>query len=207
MYLSQLQNLTLGDGTPSSLWEQMATINSRCLTPLPEPLLCQFFLPKLPTEIQIAVATVSPTAERKVFLATADRAYDHFRFQQEKGGNFTINTALQAPSTVPVASSVPETGVNTRRHSELNNLANINGCDLQNKPTDAQVFSVTVKDILEKLIMRVDNLEHAVKIQNRGIKPSSFDFDMCWYHAKFGENARQCRPPCKMAGNVKGGRS
>ena len=51
VYLSQLQNLTLGDGTPSSLWEQMATINSRCLAPLPEPLLCQFFLPKLPTEI------------------------------------------------------------------------------------------------------------------------------------------------------------
>ena len=44
VYFSQLQALTLGNETPSSLWDRMMNINTRCTTPLPDPLLCQFLL-------------------------------------------------------------------------------------------------------------------------------------------------------------------
>ncbi|XP_067126119.1 uncharacterized protein [Centruroides vittatus] len=33
--------------------------------------------------------------------------------------------------------------------------------------------------------------------------PNTFPNNVCWYHAKFGANARRCRPPCSM-GNENG---
>ncbi|XP_023238739.1 uncharacterized protein LOC111637475 [Centruroides sculpturatus] len=33
--------------------------------------------------------------------------------------------------------------------------------------------------------------------------PNTFPNNICWYHAKFGANARRCRPPCSM-GNENG---
>ena len=32
-------------------------------------------------------------------------------------------------------------------------------------------------------------------------QPPSLSPELCWYHTKFGDNARKCKPPCKKAGN------
>ncbi|MPC45455.1 hypothetical protein E2C01_039154 [Portunus trituberculatus] len=53
VYFNELQKLMLGDDPPSSLWYRMTAINSWCTTPLPDPLLCQFLLRKLPTDVQL----------------------------------------------------------------------------------------------------------------------------------------------------------
>lgn len=78
VYLTELQNLVLGDNMPSLLWEWMSNMNSRCSLSLLEPLLCQLPYHKLPLGIQLALATVSPSVDREAFLTMADQVCEHF---------------------------------------------------------------------------------------------------------------------------------
>ena len=96
VYFNELQKLALSDNSPSSLWYQLTAINSRCATPLPDPLLCQFLLRKLPNDVQVVLATLDSTVDQKTFLTTADRACEHARLKEESTG------------TSPAVCAVPE---------------------------------------------------------------------------------------------------
>ena len=63
---------------------------------------------------------------------------------------------------------------------------------------------------VEQLRAEVTRLQEIVKsLSSRGRSPQrrspsphpSSDTTLCWYHQRFGDNARQCRPPCKKSGN------
>lgn len=64
---------------------------------------------------------------------------------------------------------------------------------------------------IEKLNLRIDQISRgrSHSRQRRGSfrersRSKSKQFDQCWYHYKFGENARKCNPPCKFAKNDSG---
>jgi hypothetical protein len=87
-------------------------------------------------------------------------------------------------------------------------------------PMQVSAFSVTSVDSVEnrlleeikKLNLRVDELSRGTRRnQSRGnrarrtrSKSQQNKFDTCWYHFKFGENARECIPPCKFKKNAHG---
>ena len=65
---------------------------------------------------------------------------------------------------------------------------------------------------VEQLRTEVSRLQEIVKsLSSRGRSPRRrspsphppSDNDLCWYHQRFGDDARQCRPPCKKSGNDK----
>ena len=64
---------------------------------------------------------------------------------------------------------------------------------------------------VEQLRTEVTRLQEIVKsLSSRGRSPRhrsgsprpSSDNTLCWYHQRFGDETRQCRPPCTKSGNV-----
>ena len=200
VYFNELQKLALGDDSPSSLWYQMTAINSRCTTPLPDPLLCQFLLRKLPTDVQVALATLDATVDQKTFLSTADRACEHARLKEESTG---ISPGVCAvPEFLPCSSSRSYDSVSAVHKNSSDDVSAM----LHDVNPIGAVASVKADDRIENLLSRVTSLERSLRLaQGRNSAETPRSGEVCWYHTKFGRNARQCRLPCQMSGNGRGG--
>lgn len=200
VYFNELQKLVLGDDSPSSLWHRLTAINSRCTTPLPDPLLCQFLLRKLPNDVQVALATLDPTINQETFLSTADRACEHARLTQE--------STRMSPDVCSVPEFLPCSSCRSYNSISAVNKTSSDGASAvshDDNPIGA-VASVKADDRIESLLSRVNSLERSLRlVQGRNSAGTPHSGDVCWYHTKFGRNARQCRPPCRMSGNGRGG--
>ena len=75
-------------------------------------------------------------------------------------------------------------------------------------PSIAAVSTPQATTDMEQLRAEVTRLKEAVtsltKSRRSGRSPSphpSTDSTLCWYHQRFGKDARKCRPPCSWSGN------
>ena len=75
-------------------------------------------------------------------------------------------------------------------------------------PSIAAVSTSQATTEVEQLRAEVTRLKEAVtsltKGRRSGRSPSphpSTDSTLCWYHQRFGKDARKCRPPCSWSGN------
>ena len=109
------------------------------------------------------------------------------------------------PSNVRmVLASTPDTG-------NIEDLAQL--ADKVMEVAVPSVASVTTSTELQQLRQEVTDLKgmlQSLKLTQRRSRsrPSSpapcseQSQELCWYHAKFGDQARKCRPPCSKSGNA-----
>ena len=126
----------------------MTAINSRCATPLPDPLLCPFFLRKLPNDVQVVLATLNLTFDQKTFLSTADRACEHARLKEESTG--TSPAVCAVSEFLPCASSRSYNSVRAV-HKNSNHGAS---AVVQDSNPIGDVASVKADDRIENLEIR-----------------------------------------------------
>ena len=74
-------------------------------------------------------------------------------------------------------------------------------------PSVAAITTPQVTSDVELLREEVTRLKDIVssftksRQSRRSPSPHPFDTTLCWYHQRFGKNARKCRPPCSWSGN------
>ena len=118
-------------------------------------------------------------------------------------GTFLRELFLQRlPSNVRmVLASTPDAG-------NLDDLAQL--ADKIVEVATPSISSVKTSDEFERLRHEVTELKLLIQTlkqpkrsRSRGRSPSPapqrHSQEICWYHAKFGDNARKCKPPCSKS--------
>lgn len=221
-YLRQLNNLALGVTKPSELWRSMQRLNNRCTTPIPEALLKEIHLQKLPQELAVALAVAPATQTITTYLQTADLAYYRLSLRA-KGPSTTIrNTGGDPPGSsawIPINQvSVPECPARMYSDSvpsevqisndgdhitsvSAPNRSSVYSSRKTNDQTEINALSNQVKQLTDKLNKLLSVNPTAPVRSEQRYHNSDTVKGMCWYHAKFGALARQCRAPCSYSGN------
>jgi hypothetical protein len=113
---------------------------------------------------------------------------------------------LDLEGLAQVADNVVATSQDMQNHTDINTIRTANS-------KNASSTDLT----LEGLFKQVMTLQKTVELQNRLLRRRSSSrnrsqsrrfrsnsrrkYDICWYHHKFGHQAKRCQPPCKFADN------
>lgn len=228
-HLEELQSIVLGDMRPSILWQQMQLINVRCNTPLPKAVLRSMFLQKLPWEVRVTLSSLEESTPDSTFVSAADRVASQMSTRSQS----SVRAPCPVPASVNQAFPSSSCGLQTAREqfpAYTVDAPSPDACPQAlmltgNSVQDHGVAMAATSDPpYRQILRRLEVLEEQMRVRipsasvsRRGRtsytgqrQPSSPGFSndgLCWYHATFGANARQCRSPCQWTGNeYRGGR-
>ena len=184
--LQQLLNEeVLGDRKPTQFLRHMRKLLGDRV--LDESIIRQLFLQRLPSNVQMVLASTADKMKLEPLAELADKIMD-VAFHQQPAVNsmtpptFSPSTPAFTPSTPPAQPS--EIELLRREISQLSFQVNaLSSCPrsrsrsrTRNRPPTPQSTSQADSD--------------------------STSADWCWYHASFGDKAHKCRQPCKFPGNM-----
>lgn len=163
-----LGDISLGDRKPSQLLAEMRTKAAN--TPITDDLLKQLWLRNLPEQIRAIIS-----ADDEMALNTAANMADRV-LEATKGPTHYANAAQAG-----------------------NKQANVNPV------TDTNILE-NIQKQMDELARQMRNLQSRSRSQSRGQTPnrsrsskeSESKFDTCWWHHKFGKDARKCKQPCSF---------
>ncbi|XP_042217799.1 uncharacterized protein LOC121863285 [Homarus americanus] len=188
--LQDLSDLSLGNSTPGRLWDEMQRLNSCHRDRLPDSILHELHTQKLPVEVRVILSALDFSTTSATYAATADRVFRQCQTVDHAAAN---NSAVS-----PSLSS--------------------NVVDQINAPWTSNTTQDT-RDLLQSLHRRMDTIEqlysinpaadpapaprtvsyrhrHPLPALNAAASPQHSVPSFCWYHQRFGANARHCEAPC-----------
>jgi hypothetical protein len=159
----------MGDRTPSQILRHMRTLAK---TDFPESVLRTMWADRLPSHVQTIVATLeNSTLDATALLA--DKVYEISQPRQVAA----VAAVSPAPDTTAVL------GVLVKQLQELT--------------SQVAALSVSRRD-KRPFPPRNPSLSSGRRGSSRSPQRPS-DGPICWYHSKFGSDAKNCQPPCKFA--------
>ncbi|XP_058837876.1 uncharacterized protein LOC131693765 [Topomyia yanbarensis] len=167
-----LSDMPLGDMKPSQLFNEMRRVagNSFC-----EPVLLDLWASRLPPHAQAAVIASKGDPTEKATIADAI---------VESMGLRSINTiGASAPSTPAATAKVTTESPPDRIETLQREIAQLTR-------------------MINKMFRSSENPRERSRSRSRS-KVSKFrdnepSYDVCWYHSKYGGEARRCRKPCSF---------
>lgn len=165
----------LGDRSPSQLWRCLRLLVNEC--DLPDDTLTEIWTEKLPLPVQTAISAYEdrPNCDR---LRAADRAYS------------ALQRELRASQPGNFARTLPHATYTRGRSQKLSHAAPTTGAT---KPTSVKLAALPAPP-------PPCNNSASDPIEGSGLHPPQQEqttADLyCYYHSKFGSQARTCRHPC-----------
>lgn len=172
-----LGNLELGDRKPSQLLAEMRTKASN--TPVTDDLLSQLWIRNLPEQIRMILS-----ADDKMDLNTLAMMADRILEATRSNKSFVSATEQKSNTAIMVEP------VTVNQSSQINQL-------------EKQVTELTR---IMKNFMNDRSRQRSKTPTNKHQSQQSYNdndeqqrqFDYCWWHHKFGSQARKCKEPCKF---------
>ncbi|XP_064479357.1 uncharacterized protein LOC135392581 [Ornithodoros turicata] len=177
----------LGDRRPTQLLRRLQQLLGEKASTIDETLLRELFLQRLPASVRMILASAKSTTLSDI-ANMADNIMD-----------------VGSPVIAAVGSQYEPPAITELRRDII---------DL--KDTLAARDSHAIDDLraeMNKLVKMVQSLgptqrgrsrsasRRPAPARRRSPAPSNNGNALCWYHQTFGDNARQCQPPCSRAGN------
>ena len=214
---SVLDSTNLADVKPSQfLSRARATIST---TDMSDSVLCEVLMPKLPPEVQIALASVvdKPLSE---FAAAADIAMRRLP-HSSLVSNISKSQCSSGPTNISSDSLALEVSELKLQMSQLlSRIDQLTSQASQNtQPTSSSNFSYRsnhwYNESMTRPFQRTSGnfrpwnqnsyavstapgpVRYPVQCSSRGFAPP-----FCYYHRKFGPHARNCTQPCSWQGNI-----
>lgn len=172
-----LSNLELGDKKPSHLWREMRELAADRVE---DAFLRSLWLQRLPAQIQAILSTDDGDVAR--LLTMADRICEVLDVQGAVRSMSSSTSSRSSVSAVPVPAN-PEELSNS---SELKRLCN------QVNELSQQLAAFSVNNNNNYRRSRSSDRGGRMRSRSRSVK----QHDECWYHFRFGEDAKKCIKPC-----------
>ena len=168
----------LGDRKPSQLLRRMKQLMGE--QKIENGILKQLFLQRLPQNVRLILASTSESLTLTDLAALADRILEaHIP---------SVNVVNEAPTVVASNSAAPTSSANAALTEQVAELTNL-----------VRDLSATVRQ-LQRSRSRSRSRGRGGKAQRNERDSASSssveDKGLCWYHARFGENAYRCKPTC-----------
>ncbi|XP_071956322.1 uncharacterized protein [Antedon mediterranea] len=178
----------LGDRKPSQLYRRMLQLLGD--RPLESSIMKQLFLSRLPTNVQLILAATKDELDLGSLTSLADKIIE-----------------VSVTATAPTSVSAVHTDNTPSLSATLENLQK------QIQQLSTQVNSLQSDRRHNRYQSRSTSRHrnrssgrHSSPAQpnstNRSAQHSNNTPQLCWYHEKFGVNARKCNPPCSENSNA-----
>lgn len=168
-----LGNLDLGDKKPSHLWREMRELAG--INNFNEQMLRSLWLQRLPTQSQAILSAEDGNIDR--LLTLADRIHDIFGAREVNALAQTQRSSVMNPSTQQSSSIIEQL------------------CEQVSKLT-TQVASLSTNN--NRQARNRSRSRSANRSDRRSSSRGQTQYANCWYHHKFGNDARKCVSPCKF---------
>lgn len=170
-----LKDFDMGDRKPSEFYRTLKQTAGQSDS-ITDKLLTQLWIRKLPMQIQISLKTL-PNPDIKTLLSMADSIFEIFLMNNQG--------QLQA---------IVSPNANELGHDHIGRL-------------EHQIQLLT--ESIQKLTSNSQNSSQNSRFRSRSKSRSNSkskssrlnSTELCWYHQKFGDNARKCISPCNFAKN------
>ncbi|XP_014781985.1 uncharacterized protein LOC106877562 [Octopus bimaculoides] len=170
----------LGDRTPSQFLRRMKQLLGD--ESLPDKVFKQLFLQRLPSNTQVVLASTRESTSIEELADLADKIAEvPHRFS-------TVSTVTPAaPTTNPFLSPTSSSEI-----ADLHSLMTQQAAQIQTLTTQIQALSLGNQ-------RRSSSRPHRYGRRSRSPSATRNPHDTCWYHRKFGTQARKCTTPCSFA--------
>lgn len=178
-----LNDIILGDKKPSQLLREMKTLAGNSVS---EEMLHNLWVSRLPSTIR-PLLIISDKLSLDVLAEMADRIID----------SGTLNTLSLPGSTTAVAAVAPP---RTRSHTPPRQTLEAQMTELQS------AMAFCVKELLEMKKQHQQSHNEGTSRSRARVRPRSGSQDrnsrsssqqgICYYHRRFGQDARRCTTPC-----------
>ena len=162
----------LGDRKPTQLLRRMQQLMGDKLGSTPETtsFLRELFLQRLPNNVRMVLASADSSTELSKLAEMADKVLE-----------------VATPTTVATITDHRQKSPPRHRHTS--------GSDIQQLRDEVARLTTLVESLASQ-----SRRYNRSKSRGRSPTPASntgnTDTTFCWYHRKYGDAARQCRPPC-----------
>lgn len=170
----------IGDRKPSDFYRRLKTLAGDS-TMVTSKLILELWLRRLPTLVQTLIKSSDKT-EPNDLISLADKIYETYQEQSNHNSFNTPSTSNQAIFELTLQNQQIQQQ-NLQLKSEISEIKhmlskfNLNNNDQRGRSSSRRRF------------------------QNSRSKSRSNNHDMCWFHYKFGNAARNCKPPCTFKNN------
>uniref|UniRef100_A0A0L8ICP0 DUF7041 domain-containing protein n=2 Tax=Octopus bimaculoides TaxID=37653 RepID=A0A0L8ICP0_OCTBM len=169
----------LSDRTPSQFLRKMKQLLGD--ESLPDKVFKQLFLQRLPSNTQVVLASIRESTSIEELAELADKiAVVPHRFSTAS----TVTPA--APTTNPFLSPTSSSEI-----ADLRSLMTQQAAQIQTLTTQIQTLSLGNQ-------RRSSSRAHRYGRRSRSPSATRNSHDTCWYHRKFGIQARKCTTPCSF---------
>lgn len=176
-----LGNLDLGDRKPSHLWREMRELAGN--NNLNEHILKSLWMQRLPTQSQAILSAEEGNTDRLLILA--DRIHDIFGAREV---NAASAQEMQSPARQSPATQQTLIEQLTKNVGQLTKQIAAFTSNNQNQKPKARARSVSRSADKRSTDSRSSNSR----------TPSKETHANCWYHHRYGKDARKCIAPCKF---------
>lgn len=213
-YLRELDNLQPDGRRPSLLLSHMQTLNTASGMNLPEQFLRQRHLQCMPQEIRIHLASLSDTLSLDEYGKVADRLHDQLAVYSNTGPSSLVaggGPRLHNTAAYSCANVQDINAVKVQPHNSDEVLVAILSrlSDLEKKISDNVNVAPVIPPIppsVPPVLSSNPSSAAAVQVSRPANAPQvQPQPPYCYYHRRFGNQARHCTSPCSWAGNGLGG--
>ncbi|KAJ8731804.1 hypothetical protein PYW08_014534 [Mythimna loreyi] len=182
-----LSGLELGDQKPSQLLRKMRDLSGKLLT---DEALKVMWLNQLPTQVR-AVLSINTESTLEVLSAMADKMMEHFE-----------------PASVAAVSTAPSTSTSSHENHQTSAINNLQvnllskqieklSLEIAELRTSWQQRAAHTRPTRPRSRYSSSTRQRSISRQNSraSSKPGDADW-LCYYHHRFGEDARKCESPC-----------
>lgn len=181
-----LGGLELGDQKPTQLLRKMRDLSGKLLT---DEALQVMWLNQLPTQVR-AVLSVNTESTLEILAAMADKMMEHF----EPASVAAVSTATTSSQRESQQNAASMTNLQVDLLSKQIEKLSLEIADLR---TSQQQRAAYPRRPRPRSRHQSASRQRSGSRQNSRApsKPGDADW-LCWYHHRFGEEARRCESPC-----------
>lgn len=172
----------MGDRKPSEFYRRLQTLAGQSMM-VTESLILELWKRRLPTLVQVSIKSSSKSKVEEL-LEVADDIFEVY--QQQNCSSFSI--ASRSDKTIAELTGINQ-NLQTEIHEIKSMLSNLN-IDRHRPLSQSKPHSSTSERYNRSRSRNKSNYMSSSKNQN--LNNNKF----CWFHNKFGENARKCSKPC-----------
>lgn len=163
----------LGDQKPSQLLRRLQQLLGEHASTTDSTFLRELFLRRLPNNVQMILASTSNTSSLDELAELADKIMD-----------------IAVPPVAGIQNSSPQLNAKVDQlHTEVTRLQ-----ELVKSLSHSRHHRPSRRPSTPRPISPHPSTSPR--------PPSPSNSEVCWYHQKYGESARKCKPPCAMSNNT-----
>lgn len=200
----QLIDITIGDLLPSELLAEMKRLNGRRIAKLPDSIIRTMHLTKLPVDIQTLVDAVGSELQDEQYENLADKVFKRNSKQQ-----LSVNTVVEdeqqndvhtirTPANLEVQELKTEVFQLQKLVEKLATLVQSHPRSFEQPPPSRHHQLRDSIPFVQPQTCGFGTPQQNFHNQTRGFGSPQQDYDMCFYHQRFGHRAINCRAPCKF---------